>query len=140
MKVEKLTKEHLLAIDLQEHQLDCDFNDEEYIKILLNNGDAYAIVKDDKVLFCGGFYEETKDRALMWALLSKHIKHDMLSVHRIVKRYIQNTSYYRLYARVNVDFLNGIRWVESLKMEFEGIEKQFVKGMDFAIFSRIKGD
>lgn len=140
INVVPLKKKHLLEIDLQNHQCNTDFNDKEYVKALLNNGNSYAFIKGDIVIGACGFIEETKDRALMWALLAKDIKHDMIHIHKAIKKGIENAPYNRVYARVHTDFNNGIVWVNMLGMHFEGIEKQYIKGNDFAVFSKVKGE
>jgi hypothetical protein len=135
----KLEKHHLLKINLQEHQSNTDFTDDNYVNALLNGGNSYAIIADNMVLGAVGFIEETQDRALMWALLSKDIKQYMISVHRKIKQGIDNSKYNRIYARVHTEFYNGIIWVKLLGLDFEGIEKQYMKGHDYAIFSKVKG-
>lgn len=134
-----LEKQHLLNIDLQEHQINTDFNDDEYVESLLNNGKSYAFVRGDMVLGACGFIEESEDRALMWALLAKDIKNSFIHIHKAVKRGIVNAPYNRVYARVHTEFYTGIIWVNLLGLKLEGIERQFIKGSDFAIFSKIKG-
>ena len=134
-----LKEHHLWAIDLQEHQKQSDFTDSEYVNALLNNGKSYAFMRNGNVLGACGFIEETIDRALMWALLAKNIKHAMIHIHKAVKKGIENAPYNRVYARVHTDFNAGITWLNMLGLQFEGIERQYLKGHDFAIFSKIKG-
>ena len=134
-----LQEHHLWLINLQEHQGETNFNDKEYVTALLNNGKSYAFVRDNNVLGACGFIEETSDRALMWALLAKDIKHAMIHIHKAVKKGIDNAPYNRVYARVHTDFNTGIIWLNMLGLQFEGIERQYLKGHDFAIFSKIKG-
>lgn len=139
VNIVQLEKHHLLRINLQEHQKCTDFNDAEYVESLLNNGKSYAFVNGDSVIGACGFIEESEDRALMWALLSKDIKYSFIGIHRAVKNGIENAPYNRVYARVHTEFYTGIVWVNLLGLQLEGIERQFVKGSDFAIFSKIKG-
>lgn len=134
-----LKEHHLWAIDLQEHQKQTDFTDKEYVIALLNNGNSYAFMRHGDVLGACGFIEETEDRALMWALLAKNIKHTMIHIHKAIKKGIEKASYNRVYARVHTDFHAGIIWLKLLGLHFEGIERQYLKGHDFAIFSKIKG-
>ena len=134
-----LQEHHLWLINFQEHQEETNFNDKEYVTALLNNGKSYAFVRDNNVLGACGFIEETNDRALMWALLAKDIKHAMIHIHKAVKKGINNAPYNRVYARVHTDFNTGIIWLNMLGLQFEGIERQYLKGHDFAIFSKIKG-
>lgn len=139
LNIVTLEKEHLLAIKLQEHQENSDFLDDDYVNALLDNGASVAFIRDGVIKSACGFIEETKDRALMWALFAKNVKHDMIAIHRAIKIGIEKTHYNRVYARVHTDFHAGIVWVKMLGLQFEGIEKQYIKGNDFAVFSKIKG-
>lgn len=139
LDIVQLEKKHLLQIDVQDFQSSVDFTDSDYVDTLLNYGKSYAFIKNNVILGACGFIEETEDRACLWTILSKNINHNMISIHRAIKRGIENASYNRVYARVHKHFSKGIIWVKLLGMEFEGIERQFIKGHDYAIFSKIKG-
>lgn len=116
-----------------------DIQNPEYAKMLIDIGKCYSLVDNDgTILACAGFIHETEHRACLWALFTDNLGHKFITLHRHTLRIIHESPYKRLYMRVHTEFNNGIMWANMLGFEYEGTEKQYIHGADFARFALIR--
>lgn len=138
VKVEKFKKKHLNHFKLQPLQK-CfanDLDDKESIKFFEDY--FYTLIKDDKVLGFGSIIPESDDVGQASVFLSEDLKRDMIYVHKHCVKFLKYTPFRRIFMRCHVDFSASLIWAQHLGFEFEGIEKEYIKGHDFARFAMIK--
>lgn len=134
----KFEKKHIDSFSLQPLQL-CDFNlfkSDECVRFYEEY--FYTLIKGERVLGFGGIIPETHDVGLASVYLTGALNNDMIHVHRATLNFIKNSNMRRIFMRCHVDFKASIIWANLLGFQFEGIEKEYVKGADFARFALIK--
>lgn len=138
VKVVKFDPSLLEGFKVQEGQekLKGQFFNKDYVDFLTEH--FHALIKDGKVLGLGGLIPETQDVAQASVLLTDKIGHNFVYIHKAVKNMLDSCAYRRIYMRCHTEFYASLRWAEMLGFEYEGVEKQYVKGADFARFALIK--
>lgn len=128
-------------IDIQEAQaymgtmtnLDMDFTD------LSKQGFAWTGEHDGQIMGVAGLLPQWENRAIAWAVLSKHAGSHFTHIHKAVYKYLVHAPFCRIEAHVDVGFENGVRWMKMLGFEMEGYLKAFrPDGADMLLFARIR--
>ena len=141
IRVEKLKVEHLKKLAEQ--------NPQEGIAALLDppraqaiedDANSYSILKNGKVLLCGGVTQYWPNRAEAWAIFDQDCKKDFLSIHRAAKRYLDQCQVKRIEAAVDVDFEAGHRWAELLGFQLEAavLKAYLPNGRDCSLYARVR--
>ena len=92
-----------------------------------------------KIVFCGGVTEYWKNRGEAWAILNKGCTKEFIGVHNATRRLFEVCPIRRIEAAVEVDFMEGHRWVRALgfKMEAERLRAYTIDGRDVSLYARI---
>ena len=136
------TPAHLRALVLQPSQVwfsdMC--RDDGYAQMLADAGEAYTLLHDGRIIACMGVVELWAGRGMAWALLAGDIGRAMISVHRIVRRFLwEECALRRVEAYVDAGFSAGHRWVEQLGFEREGMMRAFAQhGGDMVMWARVR--
>ncbi|WP_232343223.1 GNAT family N-acetyltransferase [Burkholderia pseudomallei] len=140
---ERLTPEHILAVELQPAQAaTADALTREYAeKLCAATRVGWAIVEDGKVLGCGGLVECWENRAQTWALISSAllVPRRFRLVHRMVRRVLDDAPWRRIEMDVDASHAAGIAWAEHLGFERECVRRKYTAaGRDMLLFARTK--
>jgi hypothetical protein len=138
VKLVKFERSHLSIFSLQDKQMGVKSHllDSEYVDSLCNN--FYSLFYNNQVIAIGGLIPEGNETAQASILLSNNLGHKFIHVHRQTKKFFYSSNYRRIYMRCHVDFSESICWANKLGFEFEGIEREYVKGHDFARFALLR--
>lgn len=101
----------------------------------------YTIFIDDTIAMCGGVSTYWPGRGESWAVLNPQTKHrHLIKVNHLVKKFLEECPVTRIEASVDVDFLDGHRWVQFLGFELETpvCRKFLPDGKDASLYVRIK--
>ena len=80
-----------------------------------DRGPAFSACVDGRVVGCAGLVEMTQYRAYTWAIISKQdFAQRFVSIHRAVKRFLDEQTYKRIDAQVAFDDTDGHRWMSLL--------------------------
>lgn len=114
----------------------------ETLAAAIRAGTAIACVDSSgpvpRLLGLGGIAEEWTDRGLVWGLLAGGIGATMTPIHRIVRRALDTSSLRRIEAHVAIEHEAGLRWIEMLGFEREGVMRAFWQGRDFALYAKVR--
>lgn len=137
----KFKKEHLNEVD--EHVFGLSVKENisyAQLEALEKRSHAYSVIKNGKVLGCAGVTEYWPGRGEAWAILSTNLKHDFMTFHNEVKKFLDNVPIKRVEAVVDRDFKDGIRWVNMLGFSLEApcMKAYGRDGKDCILFSRVR--
>lgn len=143
MKVEPLRAHHLTRLTLQDAQayFGPEMAKPEYIRALIETGQAFAAVDGDTVIGCAGVVEVWDNRAMAWALLSRDAGRHMMTVHRLVAGFLAQAKWRRIEATVDAGFDAGHRWMKLLGFRLETPEPMRgyrPDGGDCFLYARVK--
>lgn len=106
---------------------------------LSDAGLAWVGEEGDIILVIAGLAPQWTGRALAWALVSQEAGTHFCKIHRAVKDFLDNTSYKRVEANVDVGFSAGHKWIKMLGFEPEGYMRCYrPDGADMVLYARIK--
>lgn len=107
----------------------------------LENPYAATLMEDGCPLVCAGPVIYWPGRALLWSFFSDRVtRRNFMSVHLAAREYLAGLPIKRLEASVNVDFVNGHRWMKALGFVVEApFQEAFqVDGKDSVGYVRIR--
>ncbi|GAA0749532.1 hypothetical protein GCM10009075_37810 [Sphingomonas trueperi] len=108
---------------------------------LSDAGPAFSIRDDDgRLVFTGGFVELPNDSALVWSRIAALTPREMVRVTRMVRAVIDEADYRRITAHVRTGHAGGHGWLRRLGFRREGTMRELEPGMDFDLYSRLKGE
>lgn len=112
---------HLQLLELQQAQayLSADFLQPEQARLIEQAGNSFTAMVGDKVICCAGIVEIWTNRAVAWALISKHAGRNMVGLHKAVAGYFSAAKYKRIEAWVDEGFEPGMRWLKLLGFTLE---------------------
>lgn len=143
MNIVRFAPDHLRKLVLQDAQryLQPLVDGHTYGPSLALSGAAFSAFDGETLLGCGGVIEFDKQRAEVWALLSKDIGPYMRQATRAVNGWLGICPYARVEANVATSFAEGRRWIRLLGFEQEGGKKRcfFADGTSAIQFVRFKG-
>ena len=112
--------------------------DRASMQIAIDNGMAFAVIDGDRVLALGGVRNVWQDRAVAWGLLANGIGASMVPITRAVRRFLSVCPTRRIEAEVAVGHDEGLRWIEMLGFEREGLMRAYWGGKDFYLYARVR--
>lgn len=138
-----LVAEDILAIELQEEQKGflCGLT-EELLATMQEFPHNYCAFSHGKPVAAFGLIPLTEHRALAWAILSADLKKEMVYLHKKVKEFFDSGihGFRRVESTVDVSFSKGVRWVELLGFNREGVMRKYSKnGDDHYLYARCYG-
>ena len=90
-------------------------------------------------LACLAVHPQWENRATAFALLSDDSGTHFPAIHSAVVEFLDNASYRRIEATVDVGFKQGHRWIKMLGFELEGYMKAYrPDGADMLLYARVK--
>lgn len=141
VRVEKIKAEDLLLLDEKKAKV---FYGSpltyEQAKAMESVEHAYTVFKDEKILACAGVIEYWKNRGEAWAIINPEHKSDFLTLHKVVKRFFEICPIVRIEASVDVTFIQGNRWVQTLgfNLEATNLRKFLPNGNSAHLYSRVR--
>jgi RimJ/RimL family protein N-acetyltransferase len=106
---------------------------------LSNAGLAWTAEDDGEILGIAGLIVQWENRATAWALVSAGAGKRFVRIHAAVKRFLDVAPFRRIEASVDVGFIEGMRWMEMLGFEYEGLMVAYrPDGADMLLYARIK--
>jgi hypothetical protein len=138
--VRPFEKKHLDVMVHQEAQKGLEFLETDELFAMLEGEDAYTIFDGDEVLCCAGVVKLNVGRGVAWAYLAADLKHRMVSVTRIVKRYLAIANCHRIEMHVDCDFEEAHRWAKMLGfvMECERMKAFTPDKRDCALYAMVR--
>lgn len=131
---------HLELIDLQEKQIIFDevIKDKNYAIGLKEMGRAWSLIDEDSLncIMCGGIIDAGAGRGIVWSLLSKHARHNMLKCTRETLKRLNG--FKRL--ELTVSFPEAARWAEMMGFTCETPNgmKNYINDETHYLYSRIQ--
>lgn len=141
MEVLQFVPEHFQHLFLQPAQscMAREIHNPEYVKSLMAAGDCYTATTNGIVVACIGLINFWPGRRHAWAFLAAEIEHQMIPLHRNVKRWLNYHGEGRIEAAVDCDHAAAIRWAEMLGFEREGRMRQYTTdGRDCFLYARVR--
>lgn len=106
---------------------------------LSEKGLAWTGEVNDRVVAVAGLLPQWENRAIAWAVISKHAGPHFRSIHNAVHRFLIHAPFRRIEATVDVGFDDGVRWMKMLGFEIEGYMKAYrPDGADMLLFARVR--
>lgn len=141
--IEGLTPKHLRTLELQDSQTSFSeliSNPEEYVRMVCQQGQAFAVVADGETMVIAGLIEMWEGRSLMWSLMSKNAGKHMRYILKATERMITTFGARRVESTVDCDFKQGHRFMRLLgfQMEAERMKSYEPDGRDCALYARIQ--
>lgn len=113
---------HIKKLDIQHNQSEMlpYLELENYGDILKSAGQAYSLFDGETLIACAGLAEQSPNRALGWALISKYVKgYHFVSISKFAKDIIGKCSYGRVEVIVRDKFDEAHRWARMLGFRCE---------------------
>jgi hypothetical protein len=101
-------------------------------------GACWTALRHGRPVACAGFRDIWEGRAETWAILSPDAVPVALRLTRAVRRALLLHPAERIEATVVAGFAPGLRWVEALGFEPEGVRKRYHQGRDHLAFVLLK--
>lgn len=141
MEIVPFKASHLRAMSLQSSQ--AYFGNEiakpGYGEMLEASGEAFSGIHNGMVVGCAGVVTIWENRAYIWALLSPESGRHFVQIHKAVRDKLATLPHHRIEAAVDTNFAAGIRWIEMLGFEREGMMRKYTpNGMDSYLYARVK--
>lgn len=106
---------------------------------LVDQGLAWTMEIDQKVVGIAGLVPQWENRAMAWAMVSRHAGRHFMQMHRAVQRFLNVSPYRRIEATVDVGFPEGEKWLKMLGFEREGLMRAYrPDGADMILFARVR--
>lgn len=139
--VVRFKAEHYFALNEQEATSYVnEFMSEKSIKALENNEHSYSIFIGGRLVACAGLVQFWNGRAEAWAMIDEDCRKEFMTLHNVVKRFLDVCPVKRVEAVVDAGFSAGHRWVETLGFELEAplMRSYGINGGDCALYARVK--
>jgi hypothetical protein len=115
--------------------------DEHHARILAGGGPAYSALAENKIIGIGGVFVLWPGNGEAWCLVSPEIQKHKFFFFRQSLRYLDMMARQhhleRIQAAVRVDFEAGLKFVEALGFQAEGIMEKYYRGRTFIRFAKI---
>lgn len=141
MIVVPFQKYHIDQIVVQEKQQDkFPHMTEEMKESLTREASFTGIDEDGTILAIAGIMPLSDCRCFAWSYLSGNLKHKLVPLTKVVKRYLDTVPYHRIEMHVECDFAQGHRWAKMLgfEMECERMRHVTPDRRDMALYALVK--
>lgn len=106
---------------------------------------AFTAMIDGIPIACGGISLQEWNKAEVWAVFSSSFKQHKLFIYRFIKTAIvegiKKFNIIRLQATIDPQYPENIKWIESLRFEYEGILRKYgPQNQDYWMYSRLSDD
>ena len=119
----------ILNKNIREHDAQDTSEFETYAELWGKEGPAYTIVVDGEVVFCGGVVNIGWNRGEAWTLMSKLFYKYPKTCFKICRnqlnKVIEEHKFARVQALVDPKLYGGVRFMEHLGFEKEGLLKKY---------------
>lgn len=106
---------------------------------LSEEGLAWTGEVDGQVMAMAGVIPQWSNRAIAWAMLSKHSGPHFIEIHRAVRKFLIHCPFIRVEAQVDVGFPEANRWMNMLGFELEGYMRAYrPDGADMLLYARVR--
>ena len=133
--------EHMLALSDREDRpfVGVDLTVQQVVE-LENLKLGYTGLVDGKVMACAGLHVYWPGRAEAWAYVSKEAGPHMVAITRAVKAFLKLHDDKRIEAVVDLEFADGLRWIQLLGFELEApkMRRYAPGGRDCALYALVK--
>lgn len=142
IEVVQFEPEHLKRLTLQPAQayLSPHVMKPDYGSTFADAGPAYTVFAGDRIIACAGVIELWAGRGMAWSLLAGDIPHCFLSLHRAVRKFLQECPIRRIEAYVDEDFGAAHQWANILgfRLETPSPMRHFMGTRHMYMYSLIK--
>lgn len=141
MEIVAFAPEHFRNLFVQPAQaiMGPELQDEVYARSLMAGGDCYTALSGGIVIACIGLIQHWPGRRYAWAFLANEIEHQMIPLHRSVKRWLHYRGSGRIETAVDCAHEAAVRWVEMLGFEREGRMRAWTQdGRDCFLYAKVQ--
>lgn len=141
MDVRPFTVEHLKQLQLQPAQAWCAPHLTPDLLDWLGDtqNDAFTVFVGDEPILCGGLCTFWPGRAIAWSYVAADAGAHMVSLTRVVERFLDLKAPRRTEAYVDAEFDAGHRWVRLLGFKCEGrLEAYKPDGGDQMLYAKVR--
>jgi hypothetical protein len=139
MKLIPFKVEHL---EMMKHrEKDFDWKEAEETLKAIEDEDSFTAVEDGKILMCAGVVHMHHGRGVAWTYFAEGLSlREMAGLTRLVKGYLNSTSFHRVEMHVDCDFEKAHNWARHLgfEMECERMKAFTPDKRDCALYARVK--
>lgn len=134
---------HFDTFQLQDEQLyfsEIIKDKDEYVKMVCQDGDAFAVVCHGETMCIAGLVKVWDGRSILWSLMSRNVGKNMWFIVKAARNLIDLFGEKRVEATVDCDFKNGHRFMRLLGFRCEAERMVgFEPGdRDCSLYARIK--
>lgn len=105
----------------------------------MEHGLNFTVLDAGVPIASGGAVDQTAGRCTLWAFLSTLVRpRHFVAIHRRVRQFVDEVPFRRIEAAVDVEFVNGHRWMQALGLEREGLMRAYAHGRDHVLYARVK--
>jgi hypothetical protein len=110
-----------------------------YGRMLKSAGSCYTAFAGAQVIACAGAFQVWDGRAQAWAMLSTSLPQYVLSVHRAVKRFLDDYQVRRVECTVDPRSKLAVRWAVRLGFSYEGTMPGYTpQGDTMDLYARVR--
>jgi len=108
--------------------------------VAMNSRFAYTVKVNSRTVLCAGVLEYWPGRGEAWALFDESCRHEFISVHNVVKRFLKMCPVRRIEAMVDLDFPQGHKWISALGFQLEAPRMKAYRqdGGDVALYALVR--
>lgn len=135
MRIVPFKAEHVDEIEFQGAQLQLSVDE----VVFLESEVAYTALVDGKAVASAGLIHQWEDRELAWAFVSNLGAANFRTLHRYIKKGLDDRPVKRIEMTVDCDFPQAHRWAKMLgfKLEAERMVAYAPGGRDMALYARV---
>jgi len=86
----------------------------DHYQHLENSPWAFTGIVGGRIVGCSGVIQYWEGRGEAWAMLDRSMKHEFLSIHNAIKRFLEVCPLRRIEAVVDENFAKGHQWIKLL--------------------------
>lgn len=141
MEIVPYQAEHLMTIALQESQQYLgNYINEDLAKSLEMEDWSWTALDGDEVIGCAGVQPIWQGRGCAWSYISNCGPKQFMTIHKHVKKFLDQCYLKRIEMTVDCRFEQGHRWAKALGFHMEAgrMEAYMPSGMDVSLYARIR--
>lgn len=112
----------------------------EHYQALEDSPWSFTGVVSGRIVGCSGVIPYWEGRGEAWAILDRSMRHEFLSVHNAIKRFLEVCPLRRVEAVVDENFSKGHKWITLLgfRKEADVLTGYWPDGSNAVLYARIK--